>query len=103
MIQFVGQAQNDSIPGVKIDGVIEFSSATVKKGENVNFAFFTEFNKQVVLELYSEKGELLSTTNIEVYSDKGLALATRSFEPGMYYLRLILKTKSMVKRLVVEE
>lgn len=99
---YAGIAQNDSIPS-NIDslGVVEVLPEPIKKGNNINFKFFTDFNKQVSLQLFNEKGDLLSTTNIEVFSDRGLALTTRSFEPGTYYLCLKLKTKNMVKKVTV--
>ena len=95
-------AQSDSINSCLDSlGTVEVYSTPINKGGNVNFEFNSEFNKQVSMLLYSEDCELISTTHIEVFSDKGLALSTRSFEPGIYFLCLKLKTKNLVKKISV--
>jgi len=102
IIRIAVSAQNDSIPsGIDASGNVDFSTASVNKGENINFEFLTCYNKQVSLKLYSIDGVLISTTQIEVFSDRGLALTTRSFEPGTYYMCLKLKTKTLIKKVVI--
>ena len=101
-IQVTLSAQNDSIPGtIDTTGIIEYSADSVQKGGNLNFEFFTSFNQQVSLKLYSGKGVLISTTSIEVFSERGLALTTRSIDVGTYYMCLKLKTKTLIKKVSI--
>jgi len=96
-------AQYDSIPSsIDTSGITEFSEVLVVKGENINFEFLTSFNNQVSMKLYSLEGELISTTAIEVFAEKGLALTTRSFEPATYFMCLKLKTKTIIKKVVIK-
>lgn len=75
----------------------------VQKGNTIEFEFYVDFNREVVLEVYSENGDLQSSNTIEVYSDKGLAIATRGFEPGTYYFCLYLATNNQIKKVIIIE
>jgi hypothetical protein len=102
LMQVATFSQNDPIPiSIETSGNVEFSIDSIYKGENINFEFITEFNKQVSLKLYSLEGVLISTTLIEMFSGRGLALATRSFEVGTYYMCLKLKTKTLIKKVTI--
>ena len=101
-IEVVAFGQTDSIPSsIDVTGNMEFSTDSIKKGENIKFEFITSFNKQVSLSLYSEEGKLISTTGIEVFSERGLALSTRSFESDTYFMCLKLKTKTLLKKVTI--
>ena len=103
IMQVASFSQNQAIPNtIETVGNIQFSIDSISKGDNVNFEFITEFNRQVGLKLYSSDGVLISTTLIDVFSDRGLALATRSFEVGTYYLCLKLKTKTLIKKITIK-
>lgn len=102
LMQVASFSQKDSIPNsIETSGNVDFSIDSINKGANINVEFITEFNKQVSLKLYSLEGVLISTTLIEVFSDRGLALATRSFEVGTYYMCLKLKTKTLIKKIII--
>ena len=102
LIHVASFAQNEPIPNsIDTSGNIEFSVDSINKGQNINFQFITEFNQHVSLKLYSLDGLLISTTTIEVFSERGLALATRSFEPGTYFMCLKLKTKTIIKKVIL--